>query len=112
MPNEEMEKITKDNFRKIATKCIELSIKLGRPIYFNVAYVEVDTVSACYFTPMAPVEKDGQRKWIVFPLDYEKILAMLLSHPKVSKLYFDEKEGAIKVIFEVPEEYVEEAEAW
>ena len=109
---EKATKITKENYKEIARRCVELTLKLGRPVYFNIAFWELDTVSACYFTPMAPVEKDGHRIWMVFPLDYEKILAMLLSHPKVSKLYFDEQEGAIKVIFEVPEDYMEEADAW
>jgi len=106
-------KVTRENYREVADKCVELTLKLRRPVYFNVAYWESDSISACYFTPIAPVDEKGRRKWYVFPVDYEKLLVMLLTHPRISELQLDEKEGAIKLIFNVPEDYVEKGrEEW
>jgi len=106
-------KVTRENYREVARKCVELTLKLGRPVYFNIAYWELDTISACYFTPIAPVEKGEKKQWYVFPVDYEKLLVMLLSHPQVSEIHLDEKEGAIKLVFNVPEEFAEDGwEEW
>mgnify|MGYP000648564102 CR=1 FL=1 len=106
-------RVTRENYREVARKCVELTLRLGRPVYFNIAYWEEDTVSACYFTPIAPVERKDEREWCVFPVDYEKLLVVLLTHPQISEILLDEKEGAIKLIFNAPEEFIEEEwEEW
>jgi len=113
MEGEKTIKVTRENFREVARKCVELTLRLGRPVYFNIAYWEEDTVSACYFTPIAPVERENRREWCVFPVDYEKLLVVLLSHPQVSKILLDKEEGAIKLVFSVPDEFAEEGwEEW
>ncbi|MBW2636193.1 MAG: hypothetical protein JRC86_01480 [Deltaproteobacteria bacterium] len=97
-------KVTKENYKEVARKCVELTLKLGRPVYFNIAYWD---------TPIAPLEKEDKRQWCVFPIDYEKLLVLLLSHPQVSEIHLDEKEGAIKLVFSVPDEFAEEGwEEW
>ncbi len=94
-------RITWGNYREAARRCLELSLRMGRPVYFSVAYWGVDGVTACYFAPVAPV-KEGE--WALFSLDYEKILVMLLTHPRVRDIWLDEEEGAVKLAFEAPEE--------
>ena len=106
-------RVTRENYREVARKCVELTLKLGRPVYFNIAYWEEDAVSACYFTPIAPVEREDGREWCVFPVDYEKLLVVLLSHPQVSEILLDEEEGAVKLVFSVPDGFAEEGwEEW
>jgi len=95
-------KITKENYKEVLGKILKIIAEEGKTVYFNIAYWEFDGVSPCYFTPIAPLRKGD---YCLFPDDYEKLLVMLLTHPKVREIELDEEEGSITAIFDVPEEY-------
>lgn len=74
--------------------------------YFNLVVDDGQgNIFNCYFTPTAQV-KQGHRFMAVE--DYLKIILLLKSHPKISQLSYNDKEGMILAIFECPE--LEEAE--
>ena len=96
-------KITKENYRDVLGKIIS-ELKKGKIVYFDIACWELDCISSCQFTP---VVLEGKNQYM-FIDDYEKILVILLTHPKVKDLEFNEKEGCITADFEVPLEYLED----
>ena len=100
-------KITKKNYKKVLGKILTEIAEKGRTVYFSIAYWEFDTISPCYFTPIAPLRKGD---YCLFPDDYEKILVILLTHPRIKEVVYNEKEGCIMASFETPEEYWEEEE--
>jgi len=99
--------ITKENLDKVLKKIEEITLK-GKPIYFDIAYWDFDEVSSCHFTPVV-FDQEMKDYWM-FMDDYKKLLVILLTHPKVKDLEFDEEEGCVKANFNVPEEYWEEEE--
>ena len=102
----EIMKITKKNYKKVLGKILKNIAEKGRTVYFSICYCELDTLSPCYFTPVAPI-REG---YCLFVDDYEKLLVLLLTHPKVKEIEYDEKEGCIMANFETPKEYWEEEE--
>ena len=98
--------ITKENLDKVLRKIEEITIKGEKPVYFNIVYWDFDEASSCHFTPVVREEKEY---WL-FIGDYKKILVILLTHPRVKDLEFDEEEGCVKANFDVPEEYWEKDE--
>lgn len=67
--------------------------------YFSVLVGEEGTLSPCFFTPTAQVSKG---KSLICVEDYEKILKLLLSHPHVSNIEYDEKRNMIFALFQSP----------
>jgi len=96
-------KVTKKNLDKIVKKILKKVVEEGRLVYFNIGYWDSGGVSPCHFSPVVP-----HKSRIIFVDDYEKILVMLLSHPKVREIEYDEKEGCVSAFFDVPEEYWKE----
>ena len=99
-------KVTKKNLGKVVEKIMNKVIGERRIVYFNIGYWDLNGVSPCFFTPIV---LDG-KKYHMFIDDYEKILVLLLSHPKVREIEYDEKEGCVSAFFDVPEEYWKEEE--
>jgi len=103
-------KVKLEDVMEVAKDCTRFLIEKKRPVYFNIAFWAADEVSSLYFAPVAPMEKDGGWTWVSFPpFDYEKLLMLLLTHPRVSEVEYDDKEGAIYAIFNAPLDALERA---
>jgi len=114
-------KITKKNLREIAeriiakqteiiTKCVKEN--KCRPLpYYNIAVIDNSGASPLMFSHIVQVfdEKMGVVIDTLFS-DYEKMLKLLLSHPHVKELFWNEKKNCIEATFEVPQELSEEDE--
>lgn len=94
-----MKKITIENVREIADKIVEKIIK-GDLAVFNICVADSTGFSQCFFTPTAKIKGKEQR--MIFVGDYEKLICLLLCHPKVSNVEYDSVENAITAIFENP----------
>ena len=98
-------KVTKENLKKVIEKILNKVVTEGNLVYFNIGYWDSSGISPCHFSPVVP-----HKARYVFVDDYEKILVMLLTHPNIKDIEYNEKEGCISAFFEVPEEYGEEEE--
>ena len=101
-------KVTRENFREAAKMAVRYAARTNKMPEFWGAYSEPDGVAMFYFTPIAWVEKE--KKYVMFPFDVERILALLLSHPNVKDIEWSEEDGAFKFVFQVPEDVLEEEE--
>jgi hypothetical protein len=90
-------KIDYDNYKKVADKLIEYFVIKQCIPYFNITYVEDYSMSNCFFTPAT--------RGNLFVSDYEKILRILLDHPKLKDLELCEEENEIYVHC-IYEEYI------
>lgn len=94
-----MEKITISNVRQIADKIIGKLVK-GDLAYFNLCVADSSGFSQCFFTPTSKIR--GKEQHMIFVGDYEKVICLLLCHPKVNKLEYDNEENAVTAIFDNP----------
>ena len=97
-------KVTKENLSRVVEKIMNKVLGEKRVVYFNIGYWDLNGVSPCFFTPVALEGK----KYHMFMDDYEKILVLLLTHPRVREIEYDEREGCVSAFFDVPEEYWKE----
>jgi len=94
-----MQKITIDNVRKIADKIVEKLVQ-GSLAYFNICVADSTGFSQCFFTPTTKIK--GKEQQMIFVGDYEKLICLLLCHPKVSNVEYDSEENAVSAVFENP----------
>ena len=91
-----------EDIRSIQNKIIE-QLVLGKLTYFSLTIGEEDEFSLCFFTPTSDVSKNQSMiKAMIMVDDYEKLLKVLLSHPKISDIEYDEKNNVIYAVFESP----------
>lgn len=75
----------------------------GSLTYFNIVVVDSSGFSQCFFTPTSEVhEGRGKKHNMIFVGDYDKILMMLLSHPKVHDIEYNAEENMVSAIFDNP----------
>jgi len=86
------------DFKEYEPRILERLIHSGLT-YFNLTVADEDGFSSCYFTPAAPLKKGGGTIRVD---DYEKIVKLLLSHPKVRHIEYDPEGPCISAIFEDP----------
>lgn len=89
-----------EDIRSIQDKIIG-QLVLGKFTYFSLAIGEEDEVSSCFFSPITHLQGKKADSMIMVE-DYEKLLAILLSHPFVSDIEYDEKNNVIHAIFKSP----------
>ena len=82
-------------FEKILSKLVKENL-----CYFSLCVSDSTGFSQCFFTPTSEIRKE--KKNMIFVQDYEKLLMLLLSHPKISDIDYDEEENAISAIFDNP----------
>ncbi len=87
---------TVDDAKKVAHECIEKLVK-GNVVYYHLYVASEYSGSDCYFSPISSSRK-GQQK-MIFVDDIEKVIRLLLSHPKVEDLRYYEKENMISAVF-------------
>lgn len=81
----------------VYVKIMENFVGRHKPPYFNLLVDEGNgTVSHCYFQPSGPV-KPGQSFMAVE--DNAKVMLLLLRHPNVKHLEYDEKENMVCACF-------------
>lgn len=90
---------TVEDVREVSEQIIGKLIK-GNLAYFNLAVVDSIGWSQCFFTPTS--ELRNEKKNMIFVQDYDKILMLLLSHPKIKDIQYDEEENSITAIFDNP----------
>jgi hypothetical protein len=99
-----------EDVREVAKECARFFAEKGRPVYFSIAFTAADEASSLFFTPIAPVEEGGRWVWVSFPpFDYEKLLVLLLTHPRVSEVEYDEEEGVVYAVFDAPRDALRRA---
>ena len=96
---------TAKDVKSISDKIVEQLVK-GNLTYFNIVVAEDSSFSNCFFTPTTEIE--GKQKRMIFVGDYEKILYMLLSHPKISDIDYNPSKKMVSAVFENPYEESEE----
>lgn len=89
---------TLEDARAVSDKIMAQLVN-GKLTYFNILFGEEDNISPCFFSPVTQVSKG---KSMIMVGDYEKILKLLLSHPKISDLQYNEKENMILAEFQSP----------
>lgn len=73
----------------------------GKVAYFNLVVSDSTGFSQAFFSPVTETSK-GKNKKMLFVGDYEKLMMLLLSHPKISQVQYDEEENAISAVFDNP----------
>lgn len=84
--------------RKVGDLCMKKLVGEKTLVYFNLFVCSESSGSNCYFSPYSMLR--GEKKKVAFVGDVEKILRLLLSHPKVSDLMYDPRENMISGTFE------------
>jgi hypothetical protein len=93
--------------KKVADNCIELLVSNKSVAYFNLLVSNLTgEISNCYFSPVSPIRAEAKN--MIFVQDIEKLLKMLLSHPKISELEYDPQENMISASFQDESEPEEE----
>ena len=87
-----------EDIQTVSDKIIGQLVK-NRLTYFSIMVDEEDISSSCFFSP---VTKTSKNQSMIMVEDYEKILKLLLSHPKVSDIEYDEKGNVISAVFQNP----------
>jgi hypothetical protein len=87
-----------EDIRPIENKLVERLLE-GNLTYFSLVFVEEDEISNCCFTPTSRLPA---KDTMIFVGDYGKLLKILLSHPNISDIGYDEKDNAVTAIFESP----------
>ncbi len=73
----------------------------GKFTYFSLTIGEEDEISSCFFSPITHLQGKTPDSMIMVE-DYEKLLKVLLSHPKISDIEYDEKNNMVSAVFESP----------
>ena len=71
----------------------------GHVTYFSVTFRDATGWSSCFF---APVTQDKDDKAMMFVGDYEKVVRILLSHPKIRHVEYAPEWRVIQAIFDDP----------
>lgn len=87
-----------EDAKTVANICIEKLVTQKNMVYFSVLVLQDYSASCCFFSPVTASRKDKQK--MVFVDDIEKIVRLLLSHPKISDLEYDLKENMITASFQ------------
>lgn len=95
---------------KVGDLCIGKLVGEKSLVYFNIIVLQEDVSSNCYFSPVSEVRKPKENvvKYAHFVEDVEKIIKLLLSHPKVSDVEYHEKENMISATFMDDAEIIKE----
>jgi hypothetical protein len=93
--------------RKVADQCIEKLVAEQSLVYFSILFAQEYSASNCFFSPTSDLRGEGKK--MLFVDDIEKVIKLLLSHPKVSDLEYDEKENMISATFQDETPVEEEA---
>jgi hypothetical protein len=84
-----------------SNKILESLVSLRKLVIFNLLVDHGEgIVSNCMWTPTAKV---AEHQNFMAVEDYTKIMLLLLNHPKIKNLEYDEKEQAITALFLAPE---------
>lgn len=84
--------------KKVQQLCMEKLVGEKSLVYFSILVVQDGVASNCFFSPISEIRGANKRK-MLFVDDIEKLIRLLLSHTKVSKLEYDEKENVIHATF-------------
>jgi len=90
---------TVQDVREIGNTIIGKMIK-GEVGYFSLVVADSTGYSSCFFTPVSALK--GEKGNMIFVQDYEKIMMLLLSHPKISEMEYDENENVVYAVFHNP----------
>ena len=71
----------------------------GHTTYFSLTVQDPHGFSSCFFTP---ISKDKQHQAMMFVGDYEKVVRLLLSHPKIRHVEYEPRDHVIHAIFDDP----------
>ena len=71
----------------------------GHVTYFSLTVADPYGYSSCFFTP---ISQDKEHQKMMFVGDYEKILRVLLSHPKIRHVEYVPEWRVIQAIFDDP----------
>lgn len=71
----------------------------GHVTYFSLTVTDPYGFSSCFFTP---ISRDKEHEAMMFVGDYEKILRLLLSHPKIRHVEYDPEGHVIQAVFDDP----------
>jgi len=89
-----------DDAKKVGDICIGKLVMEKSVVYFSILVCQEYSASNSYFSPVS--ELRGEKKKMIFVEDIEKLIRLLLSHPQVSDLEYDEKENMISATFQDP----------
>lgn len=84
--------------KKVQHLCMEKLIGEKSLVYFSILVDQKGVCSNCFFSPVSESRGANKQK-MIFVDDIEKLIRLLLSHPKVSDLKYDEKENMIQAVF-------------
>ena len=84
--------------KKVGDICIGKLVMEKSVVYFNILVTQDYSASNCFFSPVSDLR--GEKKKMIFVDDIEKLIRLLLSHPQVSNLEYDDKENMISATFQ------------
>ena len=84
--------------KKVGDICIGKLVMEKSLVYFGILVCQEYSASNCFFSPVTEIRKD--KKKMIFVDDIEKLIRLLLSHPQVSDLEYDDKENMISATFQ------------
>lgn len=84
--------------KKVQQLCLEKLVGEKSLVYFSISVDQDGVISNCFFSPVSESRGANKQK-MFFVDDVERLIRLLLSHPKVSDLEYDEKENMIQAIF-------------
>lgn len=90
----------------VGNLCTAKLVMEKKLVYFNILVCQEDAASNCYFSPVSQAPQLGKKQKMIFVEDIEKMIRLLLSHPKVSDLEYDKKENVISATFQDDAEIV------
>jgi len=88
-----------EDFKRIENQVMGAFIVNRRLTYFALVVADDSGFSNCYFTPTSQTR---EKEMVLFVGDYEKIVRLLLSHPKVRHIEYDPEGPCISAVFEDP----------
>lgn len=71
----------------------------GHTTYFALTVMDPSGFSSCFFTP---ISRDPDHQAMMFVGDYEKVVRILLSHPKIRHVEYSPEDHVIQAIFDDP----------
>ena len=85
--------------KKVQHLCMEKLVGEKSLVYFSISVDQDGDVSSCFFSPVSESRGANKQK-MFFVDDIEKLIRLLLSHPKVSDLEYIEEENMIYATFQ------------
>ena len=89
---------TLNDAKTVGDLCIGKLVTEKSLVYFSILVAQEYSASNCFFSPVSEIRKD--KKKMIFVEDIEKLIRLLLSHPQVNDLEYDEKENMISATFQ------------